>query len=246
MKKLLFAVALCFISGCVQLKSWSSLVPPSQAELSAQDSSRLIQSLFQARATVRTAKSLAGCREEAGSKRLAQRVATVVERPDRMRLEQLPLQGFYTLSTLTLRGDEVWWVDAITGQRESGRIGDRVLERFLPIPLRESDLLDLTLGSLPLRALESAGGKWYQGDNETLAVFEDLIGVLDQRNRLTAVSIFDGAQGKEVVRLQYVYGEKPVPESFHIEIPRYEVTIDCHYTAMQINAPINPAMFDPQ
>ncbi len=154
MARYLILVVALLVSGCSITRRPPS-IQPAGTLVSVSESEALIERLTKIDRELTSFKGLAKASiTQDGDKGLI-RYAVVFDKPDRLRLEMLPLTGFYTLSLLVVNDSKAVMLDTQEKVANTSSDSLTLLKKLLGVPLKASDMMSFFACRLPSEILDS-------------------------------------------------------------------------------------------
>lgn len=162
-KVVVLLIGLVFLSGCSRKLELLRLTDPfEQAKIEP-----LIQSLRAHSEALISYKILTKATITNDNRKEVLRYAVVADQAERLRIEALPLNGFYTLALLVANGSKVLFLDPAEKVAYLGTDPSQLIGRFFKVALKPEDLAALLVGVIPCSAFEHSF-EVYQDKNATL------------------------------------------------------------------------------
>jgi hypothetical protein len=230
-------LATLLLAGC-------ALRAPRPRVLRATTAGELLAELAGRRAAVTSLR--ARVRLHAGLVGAWTRQALLVRRPDLVRIDVFsPVGVAYALGA---RGALLWAYQPGTATRYEGRATPANLTRLLGAPIAAADVVDVLLGVPPVRTAvgppilsTTPAGEYrlslpLEGGVETIWFTGDTLAVVRAEET-------EGAS----VRLRVVFGDHQdgFPRSLEVEAPAAGTAVKLVYGAVEPNASVDPALFEP-
>lgn len=191
------------------------------------------------------------------------RQAIVFAKPDRLRVETLPLVGVTTLSLLVAQAGQAVMLDPGTKTAYRGRADEEFFLRFLRVPLKERDVMSFLLGRIPVsyRVGEDVAtlrgdnsifvkkGRWFTAELDGTSLLAKQIEIRDPFRDTVTLSIaltYEGVppldrgsttSGNEDAHIQ-------TPSAVTISIPRSSLVISNTVRSVKLNQPIPSQLFE--
>lgn len=164
------ALAVLLFSACT-LRPHSSQVPSGAVLLPPQESTRALEVVRQQSAAVRTFKALSDTSIFYGDEQSTLRYVFAFEGPDKLRIEALPLNGFYTLSLFVAAEGRALLLDPAEKKAETGAFEAPLIRKMLRLPLSGRDLPSLIAGRVAADILGAGNFKVYAALNSEKLYF---------------------------------------------------------------------------
>lgn len=136
------------ISGCTRL-SFHPLV--SGSEVSDEEKASVSTRLKEKDEQLYTFRGIAKGKSEGGEIEGQFRQVMVFERPDKLRLEWLPIDAAYTLQLLIAKGGTATYLDTQSKKAVKGSLKHQFFESALNLPADEQTIMSLIIGFVPAR-----------------------------------------------------------------------------------------------
>ena len=195
---------------------------------------------------IESLRMLSRCELSADKTHFAYRYAFVVERRKGLRIEQLPLSGFYALATLVSTDNKTTVVFPSEKQAYIFLAGTDGLKTLLgfSLPFTEADIGIVLAGNLPERFLNQTNE--YRLSKNSVAVTlrnEELIATFSPEHQIQEAHFFSPADGNELIALHFEYDEERLPVLLSLYVPEYQVTLNCRALQRGTNIPIKEGVF---
>lgn len=250
---LIFAL---FLNGCFLLGR-DPLPPGGDKVLTRGETERLVQELSFSPLDAPTLRALTKTTIVQDGEKTAFRQAFVIDAPARLRIEALPLTGFYNLGLLAIDRERVVLLDPQAREARTGLSAREAIEGFVGLELEIEEIAALLRGLLPHKLSNTLSGPKALGEidpasQRVLVVSSDrrvvvvAEGDLKRLKRLELRSL----SGRRIdLALQYTSyqrgGEFLYPEEIVIEVPRVDLKITLSLRSWREGGEIRDSLFSP-
>jgi len=203
-----------------------------------------------------TFRCLSHARSDINGEKATLRYAIVFERPDKLRIEALPLNSAYALSIVIANGDKFLALDTSSKRAYSGKPDAENFSKTLNLKLDSKSLIPLVIGRLPLELYTLLGDTRrvqfrLAPDTKTLRAnldnFNFYLEFDAESLLLKSFQSKDSKRGTLALRIDYdnyqeVSGIK-VPATIKLSIPADRVNIDMRLSAPNLNQALGDRFF---
>ncbi|MCB0354170.1 MAG: hypothetical protein KDD64_11615 [Bdellovibrionales bacterium] len=183
MGRIVFFVALLFVGfGCSSRKPVRFDIPVGE-RVEGKALEQLVSGVEARIRGVDSVRSLSRVRVQSSDASHSFRWAIVYESPERVRIETLPLNTFYSLQTLASSDGEFAVVVPSERTFFSGKVTRRRIGEFLGVPFEIDESMALLLGGIPVSLLSAS---FSSGDLVGVVRSDDLIELVDKSQRFRA------------------------------------------------------------
>jgi hypothetical protein len=241
----LFTVLFFLLSACHRIPRISDYSLQGRS-LSALEAQKINTALAQKSQELYTLRLLSRCELNYGDSNFAYRYAFVSERERGLRIEQLPLSGFYALATLVSAEGQTTVVFPSEKQAQIFAVGSDGLEALLgfSLPFIESDIGTILAGNLPQRFFHSED-QLAEGKNSigTTLKNRQVFVSFSQSNQIQDAHFFSSQDGKEQIALHFEYDQERLPTLLSLYLPEQQLTLNCRSQQRDFNPMIKEGVF---
>lgn len=240
--------ALACLTACSRYTKLSDLQLPGQ-QIAEGEVAGLVAQLSLRSEEIQTFRGLARCTLEHGDDQFAFRYLFIFEKPSRIRIEQLPTTGFYTLSLLTADDGMLTFFDTATREALQTHDSQRFFEETLRLPVGEADVIASLVGRFPgaTSELSLLTASLSSTENAIYLKTESHYAVVDRTGTVSEIRWFDRESQEEQFSVRYEeYQERDgisLPTETAISFVRDEAMLRCRYEQVRVNQPLKPGVF---
>ena len=252
MKNILFFTFLLALGGCTNFFT----IKPAQlsgVEVSEEKAAEIVSSLHGRAQKLTSLKALARIEVIYRDRNSSLRYGLILQRPDLMRIEGLPLNGTYSLSVLTSHAGQLQLIDHTKKHVTFAPLTKSALEALIQIPADPNTLLDYLAGYAPLRSMDYAKAdfsvyrdesinRYHIVDRQSGNYWQARIGDL----KLKRAQFRTTSSAAPYLELNYSYDDSAKLDQIVFLIPEKDLKIKLQYQVLQENQEIRSGMFEPQ
>jgi hypothetical protein len=241
----LFAIFFLLLSACHRVPRISDYSFQGRS-LSALETQEVNTALVQKSKELYTLRLLSRCELNFDNHNFAYRYAFVSERERGLRIEQLPLSGFYALATLVSADGQTTVVFPSEKQAQVFAVGSDGLEALLgfSLPFIESDIGTILAGNLPERFLHNEN-QYAESKNTVEKILKNgqVFISFSQNYQIQDAHFFSSQDGKEQIALHFEYDQERLPTLLSLHLPEQQLTLNCRSQQRSFNLPIKEGVF---
>ncbi len=222
-------------------------------EVSEDKAAEVVSALHKNAQALSSVKALARIEVIYRDRNSSLRYGLILQRPDLMRVEGLPLNGTYSLSVLTSFAGQLQLIDHTKKTVTFAPLTKSALEALIQIPADPNTLLDYLAGYAPLQSADYAGAdytvyrddsinRYHIVDRQTGNYWQARIGDL----KLKRAQFRSASTAAPYLELTYSYDDSAKLDQIVFLIPDKDLKIKLQYQVLQENQEIRAGMFEPQ
>lgn len=215
---LLLLLTCCFLFGC----SATIPIPVSRGTLQSTTDTSLVKIFFNPRTEPNFVKSLYTVyfkQDEQESLRF--RYAISYKNPDKLRIETLPINAFYTLSLFTTSEGKFSLKDLQNNHQETGELSEEVLKKAFGISISIPEILSIIQMKVPYSISEV---HIYNSDNGISVFSNDNKFVGEFSKELNPSRYFLIADNKVKALINFNYEKNGSKPKIEIYTPQYDIS----------------------
>ena len=227
-------------------------IPNSGVVAAGNESSETISKLAQRNSEISTLRALYRVEISSDLGQDVYRYAVTLSRPDRVRLEVLPLNIAYSLLVVTADTDSIHVVDHSNDRNVSGSDVREIMQRELRLPLNSSELAALLVGALPFSSLDPAVKVikgTVTGYNTVISPDRRVRSEIDRAGHPVRTQVLDVDDEEVILEVRYLRYQQTttpagIPEVIEVQVPGDNVLARLELRSAAVNRPVKISAFN--